>query len=284
MPRMAHERREPIDYLAVGHITVDVNSGEKSIGGSVVYAALTAQALGLKAGIVTAWGEEIEPGRLQDTPIVNIGADSSTTFENVYTDQGRLQKVAASDSFLEFHHIPEAWRTARILHLAPVAREVSPRILKYFDRSLIGLTPQGWLREWDADGRVRPADWEESDHILARTDVTIVGAEDVGADLARIERMASACPILAVTRGSQGSTLYMQGEEHHIPAPQVAEVDPTGAGDVFSAAFFVRYHLSGDALDAAHFATQLAACSVQRAGLNGIPTADEIYDLMAEAM
>ncbi|MEX1071369.1 MAG: PfkB family carbohydrate kinase [Anaerolineales bacterium] len=278
------ERYESIDYLAVGHITVDVNANEKQIGGSVAYAALTAQALGMKAGIVTTWAEELPLGPLQDIPIFNLGADQSTSFENIYTDSGRQQRLHSQAPFLEFHHIPEGWRKPRILHVAPVAREVSPRILKYFGDSTIGLTPQGWLREWDDQGNVRVADWEESDHILGRADATIIGREDVNGDQARIERMAYACPVLVVTDGAKGATLYTQGEEHKIEAPTVNQVDPTGAGDIFAAAFFVRLHLTGDALDAARFATQLAAHSVQRPGLDGVPTQDEIYDLMAEAL
>lgn len=278
------DRNESVDYLAVGHITVDVSGDEKRIGGSVAYAALTAQALGMRAGIVTAWAEEIPLGPLQDIPIFNLGADQSTSFENIYTSAGRQQRLLAQASFLEFHHIPEAWRSPRVLHVAPVAREVSPRILKYFPDSTIGLTPQGWLREWDEQGNVRLADWEESDHILGRADATIIGLEDVNGDQARIERMATACPVLVVTDGPRGATLYSHGDEQKIEAPLVTEVDPTGAGDIFAAAFFVRLHLTGDALDAARFATQLAAHSVGRPGLEGVPSQDEIYDLMAEAL
>lgn len=278
------ERYESVDYLAVGHITVDVSANEKRIGGSVAYAALTAQALGMKAAIVTAWAEDLPLGPLQNIPIVNIGAEASTSFENIYTDAGRTQRVIAQAPFLEFHHVPEAWRSPRILHIAPVAREVSPRILKYFTESTIGLTPQGWLREWDDQGNVQIADWEESDHILGRADATIIGLEDVNGDQTRIERMAYACPILVVTDGSRGAKLYTHGEETTIEAPSVTEVDPTGAGDIFAAAFLVRLHRTGDALDAVRFATQLAAVSVQRPGLEGVPTQDDIYDLMAEAL
>ncbi len=277
-------RVEPVDYLAIGHITIDETPAGPRLGGAAAYAALTAQALGMKAGILTAWGEELPLGPLQDLQIVNIGAEASTRFENMYGAQGRSQRVQTPAPFLEFHFIPEAWRTTRILHLAPVAREVSPRILKYFDEALIGVTPQGWLREWDESGRVQTGEWIEAEHVLGGADACIVGLEDLQGDPGRVEQMAAACPILVVTEGGQGATLYTQGQEHKIAAPQVEEVDATGAGDIFAAAFFVRLHLTGDALDAARFATQLAARSVQRAGLDSIPTQDEIYDLMAEAL
>ncbi|MGH2582200.1 MAG: PfkB family carbohydrate kinase [Anaerolineales bacterium] len=279
----AGARLESIDYLAVGHITIDESPQGKRIGGSVSYAALTARALGFKAGIVTSWGEELPLGPLDEIPIINVGAEQSTTFENIYTSEGREQHLLAQAQFLEFHMIPEIWRSPRILHLAPVAREVSPRILKYFPDSTIGLTPQGWLREWDEAGQVHAADWEESGHVLSRADVTIIGLEDVRGDLAQIERMAAGCPILVVTDGKNGCALYIHGEHHQIQALFINEVDPTGAGDIFAAAFLIRYHLSGDVIDAARFATQLASRSVQRQGLDGVPTKDELFDLMAEA-
>lgn len=277
------ERIEPVDYLAIGHITIDETPLGPRLGGSVAYAALTAQALGLKAGIVTAWGEELPLSLLENIPIVNLGAEASTRFENVYGPHGRGQRILAQAPFLEFHMIPEAWRSPRILHLAPVAREVSPSILKYFEGSLIGVTPQGWLREWDHTGRVQLGDWIEAEPVLSRSDVCILGREDLAGKSEDAEQLAAICPILVITEGKNGATLYTQGESHKIVAPDAEEVDPTGAGDIFAAAFLVRLHLNGDPLDAAQFATQLAARSVQRSGLEGAPTRDEIYDLMAEA-
>lgn len=278
------ERVEPVDYLAIGHITIDETPEGPRLGGSAAYAALTAQALGLKAGILTAWAEELPLGPLEEIQIVNLGAEASTRFENTYSTEGRTQRLLQQAPFLEYHMLPEAWRNANILHLAPVAREVSPRFVKYFDDALIGLTPQGWLRDWDDNGRVQTGEWIEGEHVLARADACILGLEDVQGDRTRIEQMAAACPILVVTEGKLGATLYAHGEEHKISAPEVEEVDPTGAGDIFAAAFFVRLHLTSDPLDAARFAIQVAARSVQRVGLAGVPTRDEIYDLMAEAL
>lgn len=277
-------RLESIDYLAIGHITIDKTKEGPRLGGSVAYAALTAQALGMRAGIVTAWAEELPLGPLEGIPIVNIGADQSTAFENSYTPEGRMQKILSQAPFLEYHLIPEAWRRPRILHLAPVAREVSPRILRYFTDSTLGLTPQGWLREWDETGQVRVAHWEEADLLLSGVDAAVIAREDVGYDPDQIERMAAACPIFAVTEGESGAKVYAHGEEHQIDAPAVEAIDPTGAGDIFAAAFFIRLHLTADAMDAARFASQLAARSVQRIGLDSVPNKNEIYGLMTEAL
>jgi len=64
----------------------------------------------------------------------------------------------------------------------------------------------------------------------------------------------------------------------------VIELDTTGAGDVFAAAFFFRLYTTRDPWEAARFATQLASISVSRPGLQGIPTQEEIQDCMAEVL
>jgi len=67
-------------------------------------------------------------------------------------------------------------------------------------------------------------------------------------------------------------------------APPVEELDATGAGDVFAAAFFIRLHYGDSALEAARVATQVSARSVERVGLDSTPTPDEVYDLILEAL
>ncbi|HRN50280.1 MAG TPA: PfkB family carbohydrate kinase [Anaerolineales bacterium] len=276
-------RMEPVDYVAIGHITLDDTPEGPRIGGSAAYAALTAQAFGLRAGIVTAWGEELPADALAGVAIHNIGAQHSTRFENSYVDGARTQRISQLAPELDYYYIPEAWRSTPIVHLAPVAQEVSPRILSYFSDSTRCATPQGWLREWDADGRIQPADWLEAELTLSRLDACILGLEDVGGDLTRVDSMAALCPVLVVTDGKAGAHLYSQGEITHIPAVPADEVDPTGAGDVFAATFFLQLHRSGDAHLAGHLAARVAAHAVTRVGLAGIPTRDELFDLLAEA-
>lgn len=275
---------QPVDYLAIGHLTIDLTPQGPRLGGSAAYAALTARALGWRAGVLTAWAEELPLGPLADLPIINLGAEKSSTFENTYTPNGRTQRYSGEAPFLEFHLIPEAWRNPRILHLAPVAREVSPRILKYLDNSFLGVTPQGWLREWDAAGQVSVSHWEEAATVLSRADAAVLAREDVLGDQGQLERLAAACPLLIVTEGSAGATMYTQGEEHHISTPAArAVVDPTGAGDIFAAAFFIQLYQNGDPLTAARFASHAAARSVERAGLAGVPSREELYELAPEA-
>ena len=109
-PRMLNPQHQDIDYLLVGHITRDIGNSGDRMGGSVAFAALTAKAFGLRPGIVTAWAEDLPLGPLKEIPIVNIGAERSTTFENQYSNEGRRQWVKHLAPPLGFHQIPEKCR------------------------------------------------------------------------------------------------------------------------------------------------------------------------------
>lgn len=275
---------EQIDYLIIGHLSHDLTPGGTRIGGTAAYSALTASALGLRVGIVTAWNNHLPLGPLQHIPIVSFPSEVSTTFENIYTPAGRIQLVHQVAPKLDFHHIPETWRQPAIVHLGPIAQEVEPGMVRYFSSGLIGLTPQGWLRHWDEAGHVQPCEWPESSFILQHAGATVISIEDVSGDEERIEEMASACPVLAVTEANHGARVYWHGDVRRFRPPQVDEVEATGAGDIFAAAFFFRLFSTRDPWEAGRFATLLSAYSVTRVGLESPPTQAEIQEATVEVL
>ncbi len=272
---------ESIDYLLVGHLTVDLADSGNTLGGTVAYAGATAAALGLRVGIVTSWGSELDLGPLGNIPISEFPSEKSTTFENIATPEGRVQMIHGVAPRLGYHHIPESWREASIVHLGPVAQDVETRLVARFPDSFIGVTPQGWLRDWDPKGHVYPCEWPEAPFVLSRAAVTIISQEDVGYETRRIEEMAAMSHLLVVTAAESGATVYWGGEERHFPAPEVQQVDATGSGDIFAAVFFTHYHYTGNVWEAANLATHLATLSVTRRGLASIPTPEEIQEQRA---
>lgn len=272
----------PIDYLVIGHLTIDKTSQGLRLGGTAAYSALTARALGLRVGIVTSWGAEISPGILRNVPIVNVPSEKSTCFENIHDQDGRKQIVFQTASELMYQFVPENWRKASIVHLGPVAQEVDPTLVRMFSTSLIGVTPQGWLRGWDRNGQVHLSEWPESNFVLERSGAAVISLEDVDGDEERIEEMALSCPVLAVTEAEHGARVFWNGDTRRFRAPVQVEVDPVGSGDIFAAAFFTRLYSTRDPWEAARFATQLASFSVTRSGLDAIPTQDEIENCFVE--
>jgi sugar/nucleoside kinase (ribokinase family) len=273
---------QPVDYLAVGHLSIDLTPEGPRVGGTAAYAALTAQSLGLRAGIVTSWGAEISLGVLANIPLVSFPASASTTFQNSQTPDGRVQYLHSVAPMIHLNVIPDVWRSASIVHLGPIAQEVDPSLVRNFSDSLIGITPQGWLRGWDNSKRVTPTEWPEASFVLQRAGAAVISVEDVGGDESRIDELAAACRILAVTEGENGTRLFWNGDVRRFRPPAVDLADTTGAGDIFAAAFFVRLFTTRDPWEAARFATILSAYSITRSGFDSIPTPEEIKDCMVE--
>lgn len=275
---------QPVDYLAVGHIAADITAAGIQLGGTVSYAALTARALGLRVGIVTSFAEGAPIQALDGIPIVNVPAEHSTTFENIYTENGRRQTLHHQAAPLTFEHIPQAWRKVSIVHLAPIAQEVDPSLAGKFSGSFVGITPQGWMRAWDENGQVAACAWENSEQVLGQAGAVVLSVEDVNRDLELVEEMAHHTRLLCLTEGEAGSVLHWNGDRRRFRPLTVNEVDGTGAGDIFAAAFFTRHYSTRDPWEAARFATNLAAHSVTRVGLSGIPTAKEIDACLMEVL
>ena len=274
----------PVDYLVIGHLSCDLTPDGPRLGGTAAYAALTGRALGLRVGIVTAWGGEAPLDTLDGIQVRSVAAEHSTTFENVYSPGGRIQFVHHIAPDLLFKHIPQEWRDAPIIHIGPIAGEAKKMAGEKFSPSLLGLTPQGWLRTWNGDGRVHPGAWPEAPDVLPKASAAVLSIEDVNGDEEQIELMANACRVLAVTEGMAGARLYWNGDLRRFRAPVMDEVDATGAGDIFAAAFFWRLHVTRDPWAAARFATHLASFSVTRRGLEGIPKQEEIQTCLVEVL
>ncbi len=275
---------KPVDYVVIGHLTCDLTPQGSRLGGTAAYSALTARALGLRVGIVTAFGGEVTLDMLDGIQVCNVTTGRSTTFENVYTPSGRIQYVHHVASDLTLAHVPEVWQRAPIFHIGPIAQEAKTLVNDGHGGSILGLTPQGWLRAWDGSGRIHPVAWKEASVMLPKAGAVVISVDDVGGDEEQLEAMASATRVLAVTEGPSGSRLYWNGDLRRFRAPEREEVDATGAGDIFAAAFFWRLYATRDPWAAARFATHLASFSVMRRGLESIPTKEEIQTCLVEVL
>jgi sugar/nucleoside kinase (ribokinase family) len=208
--------------------------------------------------------------------IARRSSPRTTTFENLYHNGHRRQVLWAQAEVITAGDVPGRWSDCPIVHLGPVSQGVDPAIVDRFRHSLIGVTPQGWMRSWDDEGTVHPKVWEAPDALLRRADAVILSEEDVGGDMRQVEDYASQTALLVLTAGWKGSTVYYQGETRSFPAPPVREVDPTGAGDIFGTVYLTALHRTADPWLSAQFANCVAAHSVERTGMASIPTDLEI--------
>ena len=84
------------------------------------------------------------------------------------------------------------------------------------------------------------------------------------------------CPILLVTRGRHGMTLFERGQKPlHLPVHGSDEaVDVTGAGDTVSATFSLALGAGGSAFEAARLANIAGSLVVQKEGTATVTRAE----------
>ncbi|MEO8608964.1 MAG: PfkB family carbohydrate kinase [Chloroflexota bacterium] len=271
------------DYVLIGHLTADLTPTGRALGGTVSYAARVIHSFGLKVGMLTSAVQD-EPLLAQLTPYVSemvvLPASATSTFENIYNPTGRIQYIRGVASKIIPSDIPAHWLSAPLVHLAPLTDEVDPQIAHQFKNSTTLLTLQGWLRRWDADGRVRFKPWFDPD-VLKDIDIVVFSEEDI-AEAPELEaQFAGVVKHLFVTRAEHGGTYYYEGKPISYSTPQVELIHPTGAGDVFAASLLCGLHVTnGDMSAAIRVAAQLAAISVTRVGLDSAPTPDEVQQTL----
>ena len=268
-------------FLVIGHVAKDLTDGGYRLGGTVVYSSLTARNLGQSVGVVTSAGPDIELGQfLQDVELVCLPSAVTTTFRNVDERGRRRQYVYAVADRIEAGNVPSGWREAPVVHLGPIAGEFAGDMIDLFSSSLVGLSPQGWLRRWDEQGQVYPCQWTEAEKLLPGVDAVILSEEDLAGEAGTLHSQLGLTRLAVVTEGAKGATLHSEGKSFHFPARRVRAVDPTGAGDVFAAAFLVRFAETNDPHEATRFATAAASVSVRKAGIGSVPDRAEIERLM----
>ena len=270
-----------MDVLLIGHMTVDLVPGGRMLGGTVAYAAPTYAAFGQKVGVLTsaAFDEQLLGQLMPYGRLCVLPAESSLTYENVYSESGRQQFVRTTARQLRYADVPVGWTSAPYVHLGPLAGEIDPlEMARNFPQATIMLTLQGLMRRWDDTGLVRFRPWFD-EATLKLIDIVVYSQEDIHECPQLTEQFRRVCKHLIVTNGRSGGAYYHDGGAMTYESIAVSPCDLTGAGDVFAASLLAAIpKLDGDVAAAVQVAGRLAAYSVTRSGLASAPTASEIQN------
>ena len=265
------------DFVAVGHLTVDELPGGRRPGGSVLYAGLMAYRQGLRVGLVTSYGPDFPLDVLPpEIELVAIPAPATTRFALHYGPRGRTLTLRARAAALAPLHLPEHFADAGLAYLAPVADEVSPDFAGAFPNAAVGVGAQGWCRLFGRDGTVGMRPWPDPEPVLGRAQALFLSADDIAGWEAQAVPLYQQVPVGALTLAARGAILFVNGERYPVAPSPATEVEPTGAGDVFAAAFLLRYNDTGDPFEAAAFAAVAGALTVEAEGTAGVPTRDQL--------
>ena len=284
---------EAVDVLLIGHVTRDLvgqaPDSDYRIGGTVSFGAVTALRLGRRPTILTSAESEADLAELPaDIQRYVLPADATSTFANVYHDDGRVQYLYARAAPITLETVTAKMQGANAVLLGPLTNEVQPEIASSFaPETLVAAVPQGWMRRWDETGRIYSIPWQSEAQILPYLGALILSEEDIDYDLSRLENAFRRVPLVVITEYRDGSTVYQQRpdgsiDETKIPPRPANEVDPTGAGDVFATAFMLRYQETGDAIQSARFANITASYGVEADGVTGIPSRGRVLRYMEE--
>ena len=261
------------DFVAIGHVTLDRFGDTVRPGGAALYAAVTADRLGLSAAILTSHADDFPldhlPPRIE---VVSVPAVETTTFEHSEHDGERVLRVRSAAAPLRTEDLPEDWKDAPLVMLAPVLAEVDPLLSVSFSDAAVSAQAQGWLRVVEPDGAVGSLAWEPG-YLLGRLQTLFLSQRDVLGQEAAMLEWLQRVPLGVVTAGRHGALLYVNGERYEVRPRAAREVDATGAGDVFAATFLVRYQEEGNPWTAAEAAACAAALSIEGAGWSAVPDA-----------
>jgi sugar/nucleoside kinase (ribokinase family) len=308
--------------VAVGHAARDLVDDDPRgwrLGGSVVYVALTLARLGIAARAVIGLDETSANAReLELLSEAGVGVsrrvfETAPVLRNIETPSGRRQECVAIGPSMHPRDVPLEWQTASTWALVPILGEIAGPAWAGLPApdAFVALGWQGLLREARAGSATlsRPP---QPDALLARADLTVVSGDDLrpaGPDSAEpadppdsLARLAAVFPRpgqrLIVTSSARGGTLLARTSRGWAtvayPAAMVRRAkDPTGAGDVFLAAYLgtlvdeelvpisLRPRPAAALAWRLKFAATVATMSIGGLGVRAIPTRDAALRLIA---
>jgi sugar/nucleoside kinase (ribokinase family) len=269
--------------LVIGSATLDevVFAGRtrRKIGGVATYAAVTFS----RHGLNTAVAANVAPG---DTRLFRLYADegllwtngpsrATTRFINRETETGRIQEMPSAADPIECAAWLAERPSIRHVHLGPLhPGDIAPDTIAFAAGGgfFVSLDVQGYAR-CVRNGHVIPAVSDRLEAALSAADAVKADESEwrlildrYGADTDSLRARLGFGELL-LTAGARGGRLFGADgsvvEYAPVPVPPERVADPTGAGDVFFAAYLAgRRHEGWTERESLEHAARLAAAHV----------------------
>lgn len=281
-----------VDVVVIGHIQNErVIFPDRVLypvlGSPAAYSSVCLSRLGTRVGLVTRIGRDFpDPllGVLSEAKIDKIGittGSTSTCNELIYDERGyKVVRFLSRAPELLVENVPRSFSSARFVYVCPIDGEVSRdtvRQLRDEGRELMvdlggfgGATSAEHPTE--KDGRevrkmcsyfsIVKASSEDLRHIFG-----ILSSRDVPGIARQLTKWGAGMAVItlgkdgAYVRGPQGESVVSA-----FPEPEDRVLDPTGAGDCFSAGFIHRYLTTRDPVESTVFANAVTSYVIEGTG------------------
>jgi sugar/nucleoside kinase (ribokinase family) len=256
----------------IGNVSRDVVDGSAPrVGGGAYYGAHGLRLIGARAQVVTKCEEAdrqalIRPVLALGVPVAWRASSATAGFGLRYEDQTRHVEITrvgepwAPEETAAW--VGRALRGAAWVHLAALARSDFPA-------ETVAALARGRRLSLDAQGLMRPAqegpvalDKDFDTRVLGYLTVFKLAEEEAEVLLDHVDEQALrelGVPEVLVSLGSRGALHYARGRLQRVAVRPLQGVDPTGAGDVLSAAYVSCRALGQPPTVAARRAAEAAA-------------------------
>ncbi|MXW66676.1 MAG: carbohydrate kinase family protein [Gemmatimonadales bacterium] len=261
-PRLLVVGSPSLDLLHLGGRSV------RSAGGAGLYTALAAQRVGAAVTVVAPRPDpmpaELEPAdRLLDWRGPPVPPSALPHFEIEYFPDGRTvyrQAVRGSEGDIRYGDIPDAGPGA----FAYVVPLLDPELQLGFARRLAAAGVRVGCGTYAPGIRAHP---EVVERVVEASHYFFCNEEEAGLLFGSLDRVAVAPGrAVFVTRGPRGARVVLGDHAIDVPAPEVEQVDPTGAGDTFCGTALARVAAGDHPAIAARVAAACAAETVTDIG------------------
>ena len=247
-----------------------------SCPGGVANAAIAASRLGLRTSLAAAFGDdsygEFNWSTLSEQEDVDLSR--SRRYDGWHSPVTVSMSVDRDRSMVSHGHQPPAGRERHDRRAAPgpghprrpAARARAVDAARRADAGTLLFADTGWdpSGEWSHDTLAQL----EHYHAFLPNSVEAMRYTRTDDPWAALYALADRVPIAVVTAGAHGALAVdsISGEEEWVPALPVTPLDPTGAGDVFAAAFVTGTLAGWPLADRLGLANLAAALAVQQFG------------------
>ncbi|GAA4359925.1 PfkB family carbohydrate kinase [Angustibacter luteus] len=249
--------------------------GMGSCPGGVANAAIAASRLGLRTSLAAAFGDdsygEFNWSTLSEQEDVDLSR--SRRYDGWHSPVTVSMSVDRDRSMVSHGHQPPQDASAMIgeppkarATLVDLRPELEPWTRQAADAGTLLFADTGWdpSGEWSHDTLAQL----ERYHAFLPNSVEAMRYTRTDDPWAALYALADRVPIAVVTAGAHGALAVdsISGEEEWVPALPVTPLDPTGAGDVFAAAFVTGTLAGWPLADRLGLANLAAALAVQQFG------------------